>query len=652
MPEIAKGLGAINIPGQMVPDSNSYQFIEGLPIAMYTCDKEGYIRSYNQTAVNLWGREPEIGIDQWCGAYKAYWSDGSTISPDKYPIVIALKERRPVQSEEMIVERPDGSQRIITPYPRPIFDSNGTLTGAFNLLIDATEHKMIEAKIGTMAAIVQSSDDAIVSKTLQGVVTSWNDSAKRMFGYAEEEMIGQSIYKIIPKERWSEEESILSKIKRGERVDHFETKRVTQNGSLVDVSLTISPVKDAKGNIIGASKIARNITAQKLAERKIRESDERFRMAVESTKLGTWEYYPKMDKLIWSSECRKIFDMPEDLEVDLDVFFEHVHPDDLNLVRQAMNSAMETSGDGYYDMQNRILRHSDHELRWIRAQGKVYLNQYDQPERFVGTILDITEEKLAKEKLEQTVFERTRDLTRLNEQLEKSNLELEQYAYIASHDLQEPLRKIQTFAELLKRNINNEAEFGKYFEKIRYSAKRMSTLINDVLNYSRLSNANEHLADVDLNQIVSDARSDMELVIEQKKARIICEKLPTIKGTSSQLRQLFANLLSNSLKFCNTEPEIHISSKILAPAEIKEFWELKTNVNYIAITMRDNGIGFEKENAEQIFEIFKRLNGRSEYSGTGIGLALCKKIVENHNGAIKASSEGKGAVFTIVFPDK
>ena len=156
---------------------------------------------------------------------------------------------------------------------------------------------------------------------------------------------------------------------------------------------------------------------------------------------------------------------------------------------------MNPSSIGNYDIQYRIIRYSDQQTRWIKAQGKVYFNNNKQAERFIGTVLDITEEKLAKEKLENIVHERTRDLVRLNEQLEKSNFELEQYAYIASHDLQEPLRKIQTFTELLKKNIHNEDDLEKYFDKINHSAQRMSVLINDVLNYSRLSHANDPLTD-------------------------------------------------------------------------------------------------------------------------------------------------------------
>lgn len=649
--EIAKAIEDADRRSLQITETDYFKIIEGLPVAVYTCDKNGFIKLYNAAAVELWGREPQAGKDLWCGSWKIYGPDGKALPLDKCPMAIALQEGRRVYGEEIIIERPDGTRRNVAPYPQPIYDASGELSGAVNMLIDITEHKVIEAAMGYMAAIVQSSDDAIVSKTLEGIVTSWNDSAQRIFGYTKEEMIGQSITILIPPDRSDEEQTILEKIKKGQRVDHFETQRITKNKTRLDIALTISPVNDSKGNVIGVSKIARDITAQKSIERQVREGEERFRMAVESTKLGTWEYYPLTGELSWSNECKRIYDVPDDLKVNMDFFAAHIHPEDVEFAQRDINKAMNPSTSGNYDIQYRIIRYSDQQTRWIKAQGKVYFNHNNQAERFIGTVLDITEEKLAKEKLENIVHERTRELVKLNEQLEKSNLELEQYAYIASHDLQEPLRKIQTFAELLKKNIHNEEDLKKYFDKINHSAQRMSVLINDVLNYSRLSHANDPFIDVDLNRVLFDAQSDLELLIEQKKAVILSAKLPVVKGVPSQLQQLFSNLISNSLKFCQQDPEIHISSRIVGPQELQEYPELSTGGKYVMLNFKDNGIGFEKEHAEQIFVIFQRLNNRSEYGGTGIGLALCKKIVENHGGIIRAFSEkGKGANFAILLP--
>jgi signal transduction histidine kinase len=179
----------------------------------------------------------------------------------------------------------------------------------------------------------------------------------------------------------------------------------------------------------------------------------------------------------------------------------------------------------------------------------------------------------------------------------------------------------------------------------------MSSLINDVLNYSRLTKTGEQFINTDLNKILRDVLSDFELLIEQKKAAITYTDLPTIKGIPLQLHQLFSNLISNSLKFSERNPQITITAKMLSPEEIQEHARLKKTGSYVQLVLQDNGIGFEQQYAEQIFTIFQRLNNLKAYSGTGIGLALCKKIVDHHDGIITANSEiGQGATFTITLP--
>jgi light-regulated signal transduction histidine kinase (bacteriophytochrome) len=265
--------------------------------------------------------------------------------------------------------------------------------------------------------------------------------------------------------------------------------------------------------------------------------------------------------------------------------------------------------------------------------------------------LDITEQKKVKEELEKMVLERTSELVTSNSALEKSNHELEQFAYIASHDLQEPLRKIQTFADMVKEHLGDKELTEKYFNKIYTSAKRMSILINDVLNYSRLSKTGEQFEKTDLNKILKDVLSDFELLIEQKQAVITHSDLPTIKGIPLQIHQLFGNLISNSLKFSEVDPQITITAQTLSAKEVQKYPHLIEGQAYIQLTFKDNGIGFEQQHANQIFIIFQRLNNQRTYSGTGIGLALCKKIVDHHDGIITAKSEpGQGATFTVILP--
>lgn len=258
--------------------------------------------------------------------------------------------------------------------------------------------------------------------------------------------------------------------------------------------------------------------------------------------------------------------------------------------------------------------------------------------------------RLARE-LEIRVEERTRDLKEVNDKLLKSNRELEQFAYITSHDLHEPLRKIQTYAELAERNWRDEATGKKYLGRIANSSARMTALINDVLNYSRLTRSNEKPVKTDLNEVLEKVKRDFEKMIAQKNAVIRSTPLPSVKGVPLQLQQLFSNLISNSLKFSGNDVEIDISSRELAAGEVTAIGDLDPRLRYVELLFKDNGIGFDQKFAEQIFSIFEKLNPNNLYAGSGVGLALCKRIVENHHGAILALSKlNNGATFKVYLP--
>lgn len=503
-----------------------------------------------------------------------------------------------------------------------------------------------------LAAIVESSDDAIISKTLDGLITSWNAAAARIFGYTAEEMIGESLLKLIPTERWSEEYHIQDELRKGNKIDHYETKRIAKDGRVLDVSLTISPIRDKNGCIIGASKIARDITRQKRNESALRESEERLRLAVETASLGTWALDLRTNRMGFSKKVREVLLLPPELpsEAPIEKALDLVHPDDRDLVREKLAYALDPVSEGSYEVEHRIHIWNSPETRWVRIRGKLYFDAYGLPEKLIGTLLDITDEKMTKERLERMVEARTEDLQKANELLRQSNHNLEQFAYIASHDLQEPLRKIQSFIDMM-RYRDDKKTTAILFDKINQSAHRMSVLINDVLNYSRLNKDGVALDNVNLNDVLTDVLIDYENRIAEKGAVVSGPDLPVVQGIYSQLKQLFANLVGNSLKFSSTSPRIGIRSRVLTGKD-SGFPELADSpVTYVALYFSDNGIGFEQKYADQIFMIFQRLHTRSEYSGTGIGLALCQKIVENHQGYIKAEGEpGKGAVFTVLLP--
>jgi PAS domain S-box-containing protein len=240
--------------------------LDALPIAVYLTDSAGRITFYNQAAADLWGHRPEIGKAEWCGSWRLYWPDGRPLPHDQCPMAVALKERRAIRGAEAVAERPDGVRVPFLAYPTPLYDKSGALIGAVNTLVDITERKRAELASRKLALIVENSDDAIVSKDLNGVISTWNRGAEVLFGYTADEAVGRPITILIPDDYLDEEATILARIRRGERIDHYETVRRRKDGSHLDISLSVSPVTDSAGRILGASKIARDITERKRAQ--------------------------------------------------------------------------------------------------------------------------------------------------------------------------------------------------------------------------------------------------------------------------------------------------------------------------------------------------------------------------------------------------
>ena len=332
-----------------------------------------------------------------------------------------------------------------------------------------------------------------------------------------------------------------------------------------------------------------------------------------------------------------------------------LHPDDAENTLKIWNHAVTTGTE--YNVEYRFKDRNTNNYRWFLGKALPFKNDDGQITQWFGTCTDIQDQKNFSAELEKKVAERTQQLVDLNVDLKRSNEELSQFAYIASHDLQEPLRKIMTFSNRVNEKYKEDLPKGSndYLLKINNSAKRMSMLINDLLEFSGTNRHNKEFIPTDLNTILQHLLEDFEEEIDIKNAKIIFDKLPVVSAIPLQMTQLFHNLISNALKFSkkDVDPVITIASQKMTVEQKEKYDVPEKNAEYIQISFCDNGIGFEQNFSDKIFIIFQRLHNKSAYEGTGIGLALCKKIAENHAGNIIAeSANNMGTCFYINLPYK
>jgi PAS domain S-box-containing protein len=408
--------------------------------------------------------------------------------------------QREAFSMDCRVRRADGEFRWVLNAGRPRFNPSGDFAGFAGSVIDIHDRKESAQASALLAAIVDSCDDAIISKDLTGVITSWNQGAERLFGYTAEEAIGQSVLMLIPLDRQQEEPGILAQLRRGERVDHYETIRLRKDGSERRVSLTISPVKDSDGRVIGASKVARDVT-------------ERAR----------------------------------------------------------------------------------HQQQMLEA----------------------------------------------NAALRRANADLQQFAYSASHDLQEPLRMVSAYSELLRKKFGGKlgATGDEYIGHAVEGAMRMQSLLRDLRTYTQVSTEDQDPpGEIDAGEALNRTLRSLQVVIEKSGAAISRTELPRVRMLEFQLEQIFQNLIGNAINYRGEEPpRIHIAGR-------------REGGDWL-FSVQDNGIGIDPQFKEQVFGIFKRLHSASEHPGTGMGLAICQRIVERAGGRIWVDSEpGRGSTFYFTVP--
>jgi PAS domain S-box-containing protein len=603
------------------------EIIDALPAAIYTTDSEGRLTHFNPAAVEFAGRVPQLGIDRWCVSWKLYRPDGTPLPHEECPMAVTLKEGRVVRDVEAIIERPDGSRVCFVPYPVLLRDSEGRITGGVNMLVDVTERKRAEEANNRLAAIVESSDDAIISKNLDGIIRSWNSGATRIFGYTAQEAIGQPVTILIPPDHVDEEPAILERLRRGERIEHYETIRRRKDGALLDISLTVSPIFDEHGKVEGASKIARDITELKRTEKALSESEQLFRALANTIPNLAW-MADADGYFFWYNDRWYEYTGTKPEEMEGWGWQKVHHPETLPQVIERWKNSIAVGEEFTMTFP---LRDAGGRFRPFLTRAMPVRNERGRVVRWFGTNTDISEQK-----------EMEDALLRVNDRLRRANSDLQQFAYSASHDLQEPVRNIAVYSEIINRRYSQalDARGKEFLGFMTIGARRLELLIKDLLEYTHIASAQDELKQqTDASEAIAGALSNLSDSIREANAEVTFDSLPKLRVREIELQQLFQNLIGNAIKYRRQDetPRIHVSVEL--------------DNNMWRFSVRDNGIGIAPEYRTTVFGMFKRLHAESEYPGTGIGLAICQKIVERHGGRIWVESEsGGGSRFVFTFP--
>ncbi len=545
---------------------------------------------------------------------------------------------------------------------QPLFDEAGEVYAILDVALDVTEQvaaqQRVEKSEESLRSLVESAPFPIgvfegremrIVLVNQAITDIWKKGA---------DIVGKTLAEVLPE---FEEQGLFDQLRAvydtgvplhitNQRVD-IEVDGVRQPGYY---NYSFTPLFDASGAVTGVMNTGANITDVAMAKQQVEEAEAALRSAIELADLATWEVDAGTGRGDCSERLRTWIGVEEDEDV-LSAFMQAVHPDDQPRVASSLQRAMELYSDGYYDEEYRLVNCHTGRHRIIHAQGKAVANAEGAAVRISGTAQDVTKERALQAELERQVRERTAELAEAARNLTRSNEELSQYAYVASHDLQEPLRKIQMFSGILNGQKELPEAARGTVSRISGAAERMSSLIQSLLEFSRLQKGEGALMrPVDLGAVVSDVVTDFELMIAERGAAVEIGALPVVEGVGLQMNQLFYNLVGNALKFSRPDvaPEVRIASRTIFAAEADGRLDgPPTAAHYHHVTVTDNGIGFEVRYAEQIFEVFKRLHGRDAFPGSGIGLALCRRIVANHGGALWAESEvGRGSTFNILLP--
>ena len=562
------------------------------------------------TEESLVSNKPECLIE-WLNKQPG-WSD--------LPIVLMAQQG----ADSSVALNASKSLGNVTVLEQPVRIS--TLLSSLRAAIRARERQyelrdQVEAQ-ALLAAIIQSSDDAIVSKTLDGIILSWNAGAERIFGYSAEEAVDQPITLIIPPELHHEEEKILERLRSGQRVDHFETVRVAKDGRRLDVSLTISPVRDRRGRTIGASKVARDITGRKRAERELQESEERFRFLAETIPSIVFTAAPNGRLTYVNKRWLEYFGLPVD-QIDISWADLPRHPDDQDRCRLEWSKALREGKQFEIEVRN---RRYDGAYRWFVTRAVPLRNSSGSIVSWFGVTTDIHDQK------------------EMQERLKEADRRKDEFLATLAHELRNPLAPIRNSVQFLKMS-SGQANGNQAADIIDRQVNHLVRLVDDLLEVSRITRGRVELRReaIELSAIINNAVETSKPMIDAAGHQLEVSLPPetvTLDADPVRLSQVLANLLNNAAKYTDPGGKIWLSA-----------WRESGDV---VMSVRDTGVGIPTAILPHIFEMFVQADrslGRSQ-GGLGIGLTLAQTLVKQHGGRIEARSEGpgRGSEFIVRLP--
>jgi PAS domain S-box-containing protein len=640
-----------------------------LPISIYTCDIYGYITSYNQAAVDLWGRTPDIGRDLWCGSWKIFYPTGEPMPLDECPMARVLKTGLAIAGEHIVIQRPDGRKILAKVYPKPLFDDDGALAGAVNTLIDVSEQQAEAEQNSALAAIIEYADVPIISKTIDGMITTWNRAAEQLLGYTKEEVIGEPITILFPQNRLNEENIIIGRIRRGQRIERYETIRVSKYGKEIPVYLTISPIKNTGGQIIGASKIMIDITRQKENERKLQRYTENVEILNTISKLVS-------ESLDIETILQKVTDASTQIiGAQFGAFFYNkVNKDGESYRLFTLSGAPREAFEKFGMPRNTAVFHPT-----FTGEGPVRVDDITQDPRYghnaphhgmpkghlpvvsylavpvvsesggvIGGLFfghpepaKFTQEH---ENLVQSIARQASvalQNAKLYAEVRKLNKKKDEFIGLASHELKTPVTSLKGYLQILENRLVNDAKNQSFIDKAVHQVNKLSDLIADLLDVSKIETGQLPLSfsSFDLITVIRDAVELHQYATRTHKIFLACqlESLPVI-ADQQRIEQVINNLISNAIKYSPGANKVDIT--------------IRESDKDVQVEVSDYGMGISKEQQERIFSRFYRVDEMAAHiSGLGIGLYISKEIITRHNGTLTVESEpGHGSTFTFEIP--